>query len=109
MYSTYTLGMRLAPQFEKSLGRRLTAAFAVLLIFGLGVIQAVHLHDELAPSGASHSHCALCVFSHGSAVVTAIRLAPTLVVDFASVHSTEPQLHSRLLVPAASIRPPPSL
>lgn len=101
--------MRLAPQFDKSLFRRLTAVFAVLFIVGLSLVQSVHLHDESATSGAEHSHCALCIFSHSPAVVTAARTAPVPVLHFVSIHSAEPQLHSRLLVSVVFIRPPPSL
>jgi hypothetical protein len=101
--------MRLASQFDKSLFRRLTAVFAVLLIAGFGFVQSVHLHDESAPSSATHSHCALCAFSHSPAVATAARSAPIPVLSFTSLQSVEPQLHSRLLLPSVSIRPPPIL
>lgn len=101
--------MRLAPQFDQARLRRWTAVFAVVLIAGLSFVQAVHLHDESATSSAEHSHCALCIFSHSPAVVTAARTAPVPVLHFVSIHSAEPQLHSRLLVAVAFIRPPPSL
>ena len=101
--------MRLAPKFENSLWRRLTAVFVVLLIAGLGFVESVHLHEGVDPSGAVNTHCALCVLSHIPAVVTTARSAPAPVLDFVSLPSAEPQLHSRLLVPSLSIRPPPSL
>jgi hypothetical protein len=101
--------MKLSPQFGKSLCWRLTAVFAVLLVAGLGFVQSVHLHDELAPSSAARSHCALCLFSHSPAVITAARSAPAPVLDFATIKSVEPQLLSRLLVSSAFIRPPPVL
>lgn len=101
--------MKLAPQFEKSLRWRLTVVFAALLIAGMGFAQSVHLHEDLSPSRADRSHCALCVFSHSPAVVTAAGPAPTLVPGYIFLHSAEPQLHSRLRVAIASIRPPPSL
>ncbi len=101
--------MRLAPQFEKSLSWRLTVLFAVLLIAGMGFVQSVHLHDELSPSRADRSHCALCVFSHSPAVMTTAGPAPIPVPDVIYLHFAEPQLHSRLLVAVVSIRPPPSL
>lgn len=95
------------PQFERSLCWRFTAAFAVLLIAGLGFVQSVHLHDELAPSSAARSHCAICVFSHSPAVVTATGAAPAPSLDFATIKSSDPQLLSQLLVSSAFIRPPP--
>ena len=98
--------MRLVPQFETSSLRRITAFAAVLLIAGLGLVQAIHLH-EFAPSDAGRSHCALCVFSHTPAVLTAARSAPALVSESASLVVAEPQLRSRLLLPASFIRPPP--
>jgi len=100
--------MNLARQFEKSLAWRLTAIFAVLLIAGMGYAQAVHLHDDFAPSGSARSHCALCVFSHSPAAVSATGSAFASVSSFVFLHSAEPQLHSRLLVAVASIRPPPA-
>jgi len=100
--------MRLARQFEASLLRRVTALAAVLLIAGMGLVQSIHLH-ECAPSDGGRSHCALCVFSHSPAVLTAARSAPILTTGFASFVAAEPQLRSRLLLPAAFIRPPPAL
>ncbi len=82
---------------------------AVILIAGVGFVQAIHLHEDLAPFGAARSHCALCVFSHSPAVVTATRSAPVPVGDFTALVSAEPQLRSRLLVSSAFIRPPPVL
>ena len=99
----------MAPQLGRSWLRRWTVAFAVVLITSMGFVQAIHLHEDLAPTTADRSHCALCVFSHSPAVVTAARSAPTLVCNLATPVSAEPQLHSRLLAPAASIRPPPVL
>jgi hypothetical protein len=99
----------LAPQFAKSQCWRLTAVFAVLLIAGLGLVQSVHVHEELAPSRATRTHCALCVFSHSPAVITAAGSAPAKVPEVAYSHLAEPQLQSRLLVASAFVRPPPSL
>src|SRR5689334_7538999 len=99
--------MKLLSQFEKPVCWRLTAAFAVLLIAGLGFVQSVHLHDELAPSSAARSHCAICVFSHSPAVVTAAGAAPAPALDFTTISSTDPQLRSQLLVSSTFIRPPP--
>jgi hypothetical protein len=99
--------MRLAPQFETSLSRRILTLFVVLLITGIGFVQSVHLHDDLAPSGPTRSHCALCVFSHSPAVVTAARTAPIVATNFRSPQAQEPQLRSRLMLPSFSIRPPP--
>jgi hypothetical protein len=101
--------MKLLGQFAPPLSRRLTVLLAVVLLAGLGFVQSVHLHDELAPSGAARSHCALCVFSHSPAVITAARCAPAPALDSVSPQSAEPQLRSRLLVSAITIRPPPSL
>ncbi len=70
---------------------------------------SVHQHDEFARSGAVHSHCALCIFSHSPAAVTATRSAPVPVRDVAELAFAEPQLRSRLLIPSAFIRPPPVL
>lgn len=100
--------MRLVPQFETSWLRRITAFAAVLLIAGLGLVQAIHLH-EFAPSDAGRSHCALCVFSHNPAVLTAVRSAPVPVTRSAALVIADPQLRSRLLLPAVFIRPPPEL
>ena len=100
--------MTFAPKFEKSLWR-LTVAFAVLLVAGVAIVQSFHLHEELAPSGVTRSHCALCVFSHSPAVVTVARSVPVPLLDYASLPSVDPQLRSRLLVCSAFIRPPPVL
>jgi len=100
--------MRLARQFETSVLRRVTALAAVVLITGLGLVQSIHLH-ECARSNAGRSHCALCVFSHSPAVVTAARSAPAPVADSASFVIAEPQLRSRLLLASAFIRPPPGI
>ena len=103
------LRMRLAPQFERSLLQRWTAVLAVVLIAGLGFAQAIHLHEDLAPSGAARAHCALCVFSHSPAVITHAGAAPALTSGFAALAVGELQLSSRLLIPSSSIRPPPAL
>jgi hypothetical protein len=95
--------------FESSPWRRLTACAVLILIAGLGFVESVHLHEDLAPSGAARSHCALCVLSHSPAAITAARSAPVPVLDYVSLQSAEPQLRSRLLVRSLSIRPPPSL
>ena len=99
----------MARPLDKSLAYRLIAAFAVLVIVSLGFVQAVHLHEDLAPGSVSHTHCALCVFSHSPAVVTAARSAPAPIGNSAALVVADPQRHSRLLLPAASIRPPPVL
>lgn len=96
-------------QFEHSGLRRLTAVFVVLLVASVSFLGSVHQHDEFARSGAVHSHCALCIFSHSPAAVTATRSAPVPVRDVAELAFAEPQLRSRLLIPSAFIRPPPVL
>src|SRR5215475_1157176 len=101
--------MRLVRQFDSSPWRRLTACAVIILIACLGFVESVHLHQELAPSRAARSHCALCVLSHSPAVITAVRSAPVPVPDYTSLQSVEPQLRSRLLVSFVFIRPPPAL
>jgi len=89
--------------------QRFVAAFAALLIAGLGIVQVVHLYDELASSDTSHSRCALCVLSHSPAVATAAGSAPAPIGKSSALVVADPQLHSRLLIAAAFIRPPPVL
>jgi hypothetical protein len=101
--------MRLAPQIGRSRLQRWIAVFAMVVIAGLGFVQAVHLHEDLAPSSVSHTHCALCMFSHSPAIVSAARSAPAPIGKSTALVIAETQLHSRLLLPAASIRPPPVL
>jgi hypothetical protein len=96
-------------QFDSAWWRLWIAGFMALLIVGMGFVQSIHLHNELAPHHAAHSHCALCVISHSPAVVTAARSAPAPVSDFAAFTAAEPQLHSRLLIASAFIRPPPTV
>ena len=101
--------MRMVRKFDRSGWQRCVAGFAAILISCLGLVQSIHLHEEFAPRNAAHSHCALCVFSHSPAVVTASRSAPAPVSDFAALAAAEPQLNSRRLIPSAFIRPPPTL
>jgi hypothetical protein len=96
-------------QLDRARWQRWIAVFATLLITGLSLIQAIHLHEELAPSSAAHSHCALCIFSHSPAVVTSARHAPIATSGFATLAPADAQLRSRLVVPSAFIRPPPAL
>lgn len=96
-------------QFDRSRGQRFIALFAAILLTSLAFVQTIHLHEELSRSGASRSHCALCIFSHSPAVVTAARSAPAPVSAFATRIAAEAQLRSRLLVPSTFIRPPPAL
>lgn len=100
--------MRLVPQFASPFSRRMVAIFAVLLVAGIGFVQSVHLHEDVIPSGPTRSHCALCVFSHSPAVITAAGTTPALATDFASPQLQDPQLRSRLMVCSAFIRPPPT-
>ncbi len=97
------------PQIGQSRLLRWTALFAVVVIASLGFVQAIHLHQDLTPTSADRTHCALCVFSHSPAVVTAARSAPLPTGMFAALAVAEPQLHSRLLPPTVCIRPPPVL
>ena len=101
--------MRMVRQPDRFSWVRWIAVFAVVVIASLGFVQATHLHEDLAPTRVSHTHCALCVFSHSPAVVTAARSAPIPIGNPATLVFAEPQLHSRLLPPAVSIRPPPVL
>ena len=101
--------MGIARQFDSGWWRLWVAGFLALLIAGLGFVESVHLHNDLAPNQAAHSHCALCAISHNPAVVTAARSAPEPVSDFTVSTTAQPHLRSRLLVPSTFIRPPPSL
>jgi len=101
--------MKLARQSGHSRFQQWTAVFFLLLVAAFSFVQAVHLHDDLAPTGATRTHCSLCLFSHSPAVATAAGAAPIPVRDYASLQLSEPQLRSRLLVASISIRPLPSL
>ena len=65
--------MTVVRQPDRPSWQRCIAVFAALLVAGVGFVQFVHLHEEFSSSGAVHSHCALCIFSHSPAAVTAER------------------------------------
>jgi hypothetical protein len=84
------------------------ALFVLLLIAGLGYLQAVHVHKGLAPEpGSARAHCSLCVVTHNAVVVTVATDSPVPLVGSGSLAITDPQIHSRLTVATAFIRPPP--
>jgi hypothetical protein len=99
--------MWLSRQIEPALIRRWTAVLVVLLVAGFGFVQSIHLHDDSVQTGAAHSRCALCAFSHSPAVITATGATPSPATNVAAQQCTEPELRSLLLVSSAFIRPPP--
>ena len=87
---------------------RSLALLVLLLIGALGYVQAVHVHDGLAPEqGSARSHCSLCVVTHNAAQVTAATAGPVPIARPGYLAVAEPQLHARLLVSTTFIRPPP--
>ena len=94
-------------QLDGSPLEKWTAVFFVLVMAGIGFVQAVHVHDAVAGQTSPASHCSLCVVSHNAAVISPAHAAPALVAESAEVVLSEPQLQSRLRIPSSFIRPPP--
>lgn len=87
------------------------AVVLTILVFAvIATAECVHFHPNLlaADSSAPESHCPLCLTAHAAAAPTVISISPVLGLVFAPAEPSEPRLQSRLFVPAASIRPPPS-
>ncbi len=85
-----------------------TAVLLVVLIGGLGYVQAVHVHQGLAAEQRSaRAHCSICLVSHNAVQVTAVSSGPLPAMDTGRLATSDPQLRSRLFVSTASIRPPP--
>jgi hypothetical protein len=103
--------MKQTSQFDRSLFQKWTALFFVLVIAAFGMVQAVHIHSELAPHGGlneSATHCSLCLATHSAATITEADPTPIPVVLSAAVFVGRSQAKSRLAVPTLFIRPPPA-
>ena len=94
-------------QFKYPPLQKWTAVLFVLVMAGLGFVQAVHVHDALAGQNSPASHCSLCVAAHNAAAISPAHAAPALVAESAMLVLLEPQLQSRLRVGSSFIRPPP--
>jgi len=86
------------------------AVISILLVFTvLTFTEVAHTHPGLTSGGSSDAaHCSLCIAAHNTAATTHTS-AP--VISFASslllaIISSQP--HSRLVVAALFIRPPPA-
>ena len=82
--------------------------FAVAMV-GIGFVQAVHVHDDLAKQSTPPSHCSLCVAAHQTAEVVATSGMALPVVKAALVALPETQHESCLYVTEPFIRPPPQV
>jgi hypothetical protein len=78
-----------------------------LVIVGFGLVQAVHVHNDLAKQSAPASHCSLCLAAHHAAAVVPDHDAPAPALRASAVTLTESHLESQLRVGASFIRPPP--
>lgn len=104
--------MKPKSQFDRTWLLKWTAMLFVLVVAVGGFVQAVHMHDGLAPGDgpvAPASHCLICVAAHSAPVITTISFAPVLAITATIVAAAEPQLRSRLSIPSAFIRPPPQV
>jgi len=96
-------------QFERSpLQKSLAVVFALAMI-GLGFVQAVHVHDDLANQATPPSHCSLCVAAHHAVAVVTTGSAPVLLQEAAFINPPEAQHESSLQIGASFIRPPPQI
>src|SRR5271169_3414977 len=89
------------PPFQKWM-----ALMFVLVMAGLGFVQAVHVHDAVAAKSAPESHCSLCVVAHSAALISPASATVAPVLESARLVVSEPQLQSRLQVASSDIRPP---
>jgi hypothetical protein len=94
-------------QLKPSPFQKWTALLFVLVMAGFGLVQAVHVHDELAGQASPTSHCSLCVVGHNAALITPASAAPAQVTDSAQIAVVQPRLQSHLHATSSFIRPPP--
>lgn len=103
--------MKRKSQFDRTPAMKWAVVLAILVFVVIATAESVHIHPHLltGDSDGSESHCPLCMAAHATAAPTVISISPVLAFVYAPAESSEPQLQSRLFVPAASIRPPPAI
>jgi len=99
--------MTLLRQFDRSPLQKCLAVVFALAIIGLGFVQAVHAHDDLANQTTPPSHCSLCVAAHHAVVVVTTGSAPVLLQETEFVTPPQVQRESFLSLGGSFIRPPP--
>jgi len=101
--------MTLLRQLDRSPGQKCLAVVFALAMLGIGFVQAVHVHDDLARQSTPPSHCSLCVAAHNPVAVVSTGGAPLPVVESAPVLPAETPREAFLSIGAAFIRPPPQV
>jgi len=84
---------------------RTTAVLCVLLVFGIGTVQAVHSHPNNAKT-SQHS-CSICSVANANLNAQSVSPAPVMVmVPVARIEATAP----RIFRPTTTnfVRPPPA-
>jgi hypothetical protein len=94
-------------QFDRSLLQKCLAVTFVLVMAGLGFIQAVHVHDAMVRPTSPASHCSLCVVAHHAVLVTPANSAPEPIVTASVPEITAVQFELPVQNGASFIRPPP--
>ena len=101
--------MPLLRQLDRSpLQKSLAVVFALAMV-GLGFVQAVHVHEDLARQSTPPSHCSLCVAAHHAVAVVTTGGATVPLVQAAVVTPVETPRESCVQIGASFIRPPPQI
>jgi hypothetical protein len=90
--------------------RNLAAKLVVLALVIFATTQVVHTHALSSANGPNpiESHCSLCIAAHSVAAPAQVNTITTVFASVIFQAAAEPQLHSRLAVLSAFIRPPPA-
>ena len=101
--------MPLLRQPDRSPLQKCMAVPFVLVMVGIGFVQAVHVHDELAKQPTPPSHCSLCVVAHQAVAVISALSAPVPVLDATLIVPVETSCESLLQIGVPFSRPPPQV
>lgn len=97
-------------EYQTNCRKRLARSLAVLgvvLVFFIGMVQAVHVHAD--ESSLSHHECSLCSVAHAGVIAVAPH-APLPVVTQTILAVPQNPAHQSLgFASSLRIRPPPSV
>jgi hypothetical protein len=104
----YNLLGGLSVRFQResqSVGMRLVSLLCILLISGLAIAQAVHVHSS--DSNLPNHSCTVCSAVHNASQAETVFLFRPAPDDFATIAVRAHLIRSFRIVPSLFIRPPP--